>query len=45
MRWVELVMLNVYGKGTCVCSVLTSILAGLYLGALIQLTTIYNCCV
>ena len=39
MRWVELVTLNVYGKGVCVCSILTSILADLYVGAFIHLTT------
>ena len=38
MRWVEFVTLNVYGKGVCVCSILTSILAGLCVGAFIQLT-------
>ena len=39
MSWVELVTLNVYGKGVWVCNILTSNLAGLDVGAFIQLTT------
>jgi len=39
MRWVELVTLNVYGDWMCVFSILPSILAVLYVGEFIQLTS------